>query len=136
MVPPAPGQPERLIAPEIADRYSRALNTVQKQWTQRPDWPDPVGKRGRWKEYDARQVADYVEKHFARDITHAADPDALLTVNDIAALADVTARTIRSDMSRRRLILGDPDDTTGGVKRWRADKVEQALQSRTIRYSR
>jgi hypothetical protein len=35
-----------LIAPEIAERYSRARSTVQRIWTQHPEWPAPIGKRG------------------------------------------------------------------------------------------
>ncbi|WP_378735493.1 hypothetical protein [Nocardia brasiliensis] len=127
---------QRLIAPEIAERYDRALNTVQKDWMTRGEWPPVVGKRGRWNEYDAAAVEAAVHAHFVREQPAGeGSPEDLLTVAQIAEFAKVSASSVRSDLSRGRLALGEPDDTTGGVKRWRRAKVAQAYAGRR-RYGR
>ncbi|WUI00223.1 hypothetical protein OHR68_43275 [Spirillospora sp. NBC_00431] len=118
-----------LIAPEIAERYGRATSTVQRVWTQHPEWPAPVGKRGRWNTYDAEQVDQLVRRAFLRDEpARAGDPDDLLTVNEIADYTGLSPATIRADISRDR--WRDPDETRDGVKRWRRSSVDQIIKSR------
>ncbi|MGI5216233.1 helix-turn-helix transcriptional regulator [Nocardia sp. CA-290969] len=121
---------EKLIAPEIAARYDRALTTVQKLWMPRPEWPAPAGKRGRWNEYDAAEVDQAVRAHFLRDqADEPGDPDDLLTIAQIAEHLGVAPATVRADISRRRLQLGEPDDSAG-AKRWRRRTVDAAVKGR------
>jgi hypothetical protein len=125
---PQPG--EKLIAPEIASRYDRAVTTVQKLWMPRAEWPAPVGRRGRWNEYDATEVEQAVRAHFLREEAPAAgDPDDLLTVNEIAEYLELAPGTVRADISRGRLQLGEPDDSAG-AKRWRRRTVDAAAEGR------
>ncbi|WP_203218250.1 hypothetical protein [Nocardia brasiliensis] len=98
-------------------------------------WPPAVGKRGRWNEYDAAAVDEAVRGHFVREQPADEDSEDLLTVAQIAEYARVSPSTVRSDLSRGRIDLGAPDDTTGGVKRWRRAKVAAAYAGRR-RYNR
>lgn len=112
--------PERLIAPEIAARYGRALTTVTTKWLQHPAWPEPAGKRGRYKEYDAAEVATAVQVITGQPRVPAGDPDELL---DVAAAADelgIGASTIRAYISRGQWPA--PDDETYG-KRWKRSTI-------------
>jgi hypothetical protein len=92
---------QRLITPEIAELYGRSTHTVTKAWAAHPEWPAPVGKRGRYNEYDAEQVAAFVRAHAAR---HADDlePDRLYTAQQIGDAAGISAGTIRADVSKGR----------------------------------
>ncbi|MBF6515282.1 HTH domain-containing protein [Nocardia cyriacigeorgica] len=130
MVSRTPDRRNTVTAPEIAERYGRAVTTVQKIWMPRPEWPEPVGRRGRWNEYDADQVDAAVRAHFLRE--QPADeggPDDLLTAAQIAEYLGVSPSTVRADISRGRLDLGEPDDTAG-AKRWRRRKVDAAVEGR------
>ncbi|MFI9507555.1 hypothetical protein [Nocardia sp. NPDC052566] len=110
-----------LIAPEIAERYGRALNTVQTVWMPHERWPRSIGKRGRWNAYDEAEVEQVVRSVFLRAQPTALEgaPDDLLTVPELAAAAQIAPSTLRAYISRQQVDLGDPDDETGGVKRWR-----------------
>lgn len=132
--PTTPADAEALIAPEIAARYGRELSTVQRQWMVRPDWPTPIGKRGRWNLYDAAAVDAVVRANFVRTVERRGDPDDLLTVAEIAEYTGLSPATIRADISRGR-IKREPDDNEHGVKRWRRATVDAAMAGRR-RYSR
>lgn len=123
-----------LIAPEIAERYGRATSTVQRIWTQHPEWPRPIGKRGRWNEYDPDAVDRVVRRTFLRDRPRpSGTPDDLLDINAIAEYTGLSASTIRADISRGRWRA--PDDTANGVKRWRRSTVDEIMAERR-RYQR
>lgn len=122
-------QPERLTAPEIAERYGRALSTIQTNWTQRDEWPAPVGRRGKWKEYDAAEVAAVVKRLYGREgNTGKGKPGDLLTVAEIADYTGLAASTVRADVSRGR--IGAADDESTGVKKWRRDTIDAAMATR------
>ncbi|AEW94617.1 MULTISPECIES: hypothetical protein [Streptomycetaceae] len=117
----------RLIVPEIAERYGRSADTVSKQWSTREEWPRPVGKRGRWLEYDALEVAAFVRDHVERELV-SLDPQRLYTAQEIEAATGIKAATIRADRSRGR--WPDPDDTEHGAQRWSGRAVSAVLATR------
>lgn len=123
----------RVIAPEIADRYGRALATVTQTWRKHPDWPEPVGKRGRWAEYDADEVDQVVRRLFVRELPHNGGPDDLLTIAQIADYTGLARGTIDADISRGR--WRDPDNVEHGVKRWKRSTVDEIMRGRR-RYAR
>lgn len=121
-------KPKRLITPEIAERYDRSKDTVRKQWMRHPDWPAPVGKRGRYKEYDEAAVADWVGEHAQRQEVKL-EPRRLYTAQQLEqAGVGVKAGTIRADVSRGRWPA--PDDTEHGVSRWYGSTAMRALSGR------
>lgn len=120
--------PERLIAPEIAARYSRPLSTVQTAWMPDPAWPAPAGKRGRWNEYDAAEVAAAVQAITTRPPLPDDGPGELLTIVQAAEYARLAESTIRSDISRGR--WPGPDGEAHGVKRWKRSTVAAAVARR------
>ncbi|MFD0468596.1 hypothetical protein ACFQ0B_10000 [Nonomuraea thailandensis] len=92
-----------IIAPEIAARYERALTTVTGTWRKHPAWPTPIGRRGRWAEYDAKQVDAVVRAHFLREQpAPAADPDELLTIAQLVDATGLKRGTLDADISRGR----------------------------------
>ncbi|GEC02971.1 hypothetical protein SSP24_06260 [Streptomyces spinoverrucosus] len=118
----------RLITPEIADTYGVSQHTVTKTWAQHPQWPDPVGKRGRYKEYDAQNIADFVRDHVERQAVQL-EARRLYTAQDLeAAGIGIKAATIRADLTRGR--WPKPDDTTSGVNRWTGLTVTKTLEGR------
>ncbi|WP_328439357.1 hypothetical protein OHA71_23755 [Streptomyces sp. NBC_00444] len=120
--------PARLITPEIAATYGVSIHTVTKTWAQHPAWPHSVGKRGRYKEYTAQAVADFVRDHVERQAVDL-EPRRLYTAQDLeAAGIGITAGTIRADLTRGR--WPEPDDTEGGVNRWAGITVTRALDGR------
>ncbi|MFI8531079.1 hypothetical protein ACIGMX_12600 [Streptomyces aquilus] len=120
--------PQRLIAPEIAAAYDVSPHTVRASWSQHPDWPAPVGKRGRYKEYAAEDVAAFVRDHIERQAV-TLEPRRLYTAQQLeAAGIGVTAGTIRADRTRGR--WPEPDDTENGVNRWLGATATKALQGR------
>ena len=119
---------DRLIAPEIAARYNRPLTTVQTEWMPDPAWPAAAGRRGRWNEYGAAEVAAAVEAITARAPLPPGDPDELLTVAQLADWSGLAEGTIRSYVSRG--LLPRPDDTGNGVKRWKRSTARPVLESR------
>lgn len=120
--------PERLIAPEIADRYGRALATVKDVWRKHPDWPPALGRRGRWAEYDAAAVDQLVRREFLREPPPGGDPDDLLTIADIVEYTGLKRGTVDADISRGR--IPKPDTTEHGVKRWRRATVDETMKNR------
>lgn len=118
-----------MTTPEIAEHYGRAVTTVQTGWTQHPDWPAPIGKRGRWNEYDQEAVATWVRTHATRTApTSAGDPAALLTAAEIADEHQLARATVRADISRGR--MPDPDEVRDGVRLWRRDTIAAHMARR------
>ncbi|CAL9302867.1 hypothetical protein [Streptomyces sp. SudanB91_2054] len=128
-------EPQRLITPEIADQYGVSKHTVTKTWSAHPEWPAPVDRRGRYKEYDARAVADFVRQHVDRQAV-ALEPRRLYTAQQLEdAGIGIKAATIRADLSRSRKPdqprrWPEPDDTSDGVNRWYGETVTTALTTR------
>ncbi|MET7679378.1 hypothetical protein [Streptomyces sp. NPDC005423] len=117
-----------MIAPEIAETYGVSIHTVTKSWAQHPAWPAPAGKRGRYKEYEAANVADFIRDHVERQAV-TLEPERLYTAQDLeAAGVGVKAGTIRADLARGR--WPEPDDTDNGVNRWYGATVTRALDRR------
>ncbi|WP_234329566.1 MULTISPECIES: hypothetical protein [Streptomycetaceae] len=117
-----------MITPEIAERYGVSEHTVRKSWTQHPEWPTPKGKRGRFKEYGADDVAAWVREHVQRAAVEL-EPNRLYTAQQLdEAGIGVKAGTIRADVSRGRWPA--PDDEEHGVKRWRGATAMAAVASR------
>lgn len=122
-------QRKGIIAPEIAELYGRALTTVTGTWRNHPDWPAPVGRRGRYVEYDRAAVDAVVRAHFLRETPESTgDPDDLLTIADIVEHTGLKRGTVDADISRGR--MPPPDDTKDGVKRWRRATIDTAMQGR------
>lgn len=117
-------QPD-LIAPEIAAHYDVALTTVQRSWTQHPDWPEATGRRGKWKTYPADAVAAWVQEHRAPEELPVGNPDDLLTVKQVAEYIGRAESTVRADISRNR-IKREPDVIRDGVKYWRRSTIDAA----------
>ena len=118
----------RLITPEIAEQYGVSIHTVTKAWPRHPDWPDSVGKRGRYKEYDAQAIADFVHDHVERQAV-TLEPRRLYTAQQLEdAGVGIKAGTIRADLTRGR--WPEPDDTVGGVNCWYGATATQALAGR------
>src|ERR1039457_2065952 len=118
----------RLIAPEVAARYGRPLTTIQTEWMPDPAWPAAIGKRGRWNEYDAAEVAAAVQAITGRPQLPEGDPDELLDIGQAAAHAGISPSTIRADLSRGRWPA--PDDGKHGVKRWKRSTVTTVMEGR------
>lgn len=119
--------PEGIIAAEIAAKYGCSLVTVRR-WMTTDEWPAPIGKRGRWLEFDAAEVEGYVARE-AGD----GDPNELLTPAQIAQHTKLAPGTVRSDISRGR--FGEPDEDKAGVKRWKRSTIDEKLAGRR-RYRR
>ncbi|WP_406365267.1 hypothetical protein [Streptomyces sp. NBC_00645] len=118
----------RLITPEIAEKYGVNPHTVTKTWAQHPQWPAPSGKRGRYKEYAAQDIADFVRDHIERQAV-SLEPRRLYTAQELEdAEIGIKAGTIRADLTRGR--WPEPDDTEHGVKRWYGTTAAKALASR------
>ncbi|MFE5868789.1 hypothetical protein ACFQ6V_09060 [Streptomyces roseifaciens] len=122
MLPP-PGE----TVAEIADRHSCSVPTV-KRWTRHPQWPAPLGKRGKWYEYDPAAVDAWVQDYRSRPAVDL-EPKRLYTVQQLQdAGAGVTASTISADLSRGR--WPEPDSTDGGTNRWYGSTVTAVLSKR------
>ncbi|MFE2046378.1 hypothetical protein ACFXAZ_36750 [Streptomyces sp. NPDC059477] len=117
-----------LINPEIATKYGVSIHTVTKSWSQHPEWPAPAGKRGRYKEYAAQDIADFVRTHVDRP-TVTLERRRLYTAQQLEeAGIGITAGTIRADLARDR--WPEPDDTEDGVNRWRGQTAMAAMTGR------
>jgi len=119
---------------EIAARIGRPVTTIRNTWARHPEWPAPVGKRGRWNEYDRRAVDDWISRNVKRQAVEL-EPDRLYTAQQLEdAGVGVSATTIRADLSRSRKggprRWPEPDDTTGGVNRWYGRTAAAALANR------
>ncbi|MET7944367.1 hypothetical protein [Streptomyces sp. NPDC005302] len=118
----------RLIVPEIADTYGVSKDTVTKSWSQHPDWPAHVDKRGRFYEYDAEHIADFVRAHVQREPV-TLEPTRLYTAKQLEdAGIGIKAATVRADRTRGRWPA--PDDTANGVNRWTGATAMRAIEGR------
>lgn len=119
----APHTPGETLA-EAAARHGRSLDTARNHWSRHPDWPAPLGKRGRAHVYDPAAVDAFVARQLP-DLEAA----RLYTARDLeAAGLGIKAATIRADQSKGR--WPEPDDTTGGANRWYGSTVKAALAGR------
>ncbi|MFJ6841364.1 helix-turn-helix transcriptional regulator [Streptomyces griseoluteus] len=119
--------PPRLTAPQIAQKYERALTTVMTDWTQRATFPDPVGRSGRHYTYDAQAVAAYVRDYVDRPGVEL-EADRLYTAREIEALTGIKASTIRADKKRGR--WPQPDGISGRADVWLGSTVTTTLNGR------
>ncbi|MGV4984533.1 helix-turn-helix transcriptional regulator [Streptomyces sp. NRAIS4] len=112
---------------EIAARHSRAKLTIRNQWARHPDWPEPIGKRGKLLLFDPAAVDQFVTDHIERSPTVLEDR-RLYTAREIEQLTGITAATIRADRSKGR--WPGPDDTSTRAHRWYGATVTEALAAR------
>ncbi|MFF7966736.1 hypothetical protein ACFZC3_15390 [Streptomyces sp. NPDC007903] len=119
--------PQRLTAPQIAQKYGRKLTTITTDWTQRPAFPDSIGRDGQHKTYDAQAVADFVRDHIDRP-TVEWETDRLYTAKEIEGLTGIKAATIRADKNRGR--WPQADDTSGRADKWLGSTITTALSGR------
>lgn len=123
-----------LTRPEMAARYKVSERTVRR-WCAEPDWPAPIGKRGKFEEYDREQADAAAARRQQRAEPVDAGP-RLLTTTEIAQLYHLDPGTVRGyASSTARNILGDPDAVRDGVKLYRADRVAVIMAGRR-RYRR
>ncbi|MBE4783926.1 hypothetical protein [Streptomyces caniscabiei] len=121
-------QPQGETLPEIAARHGRAYDTLRAQWSRHPAWPDPIGKRGRFKIYDPTAVDRVIAEHFERQAAEL-EPARLYTAQELEdAGIGIKAGTIRADLTRNR--WPEPDDTGNGVNRWTGQTVMTAMTGR------
>ncbi|MFI1535546.1 helix-turn-helix transcriptional regulator [Streptomyces anandii] len=123
MIEPPQGETLR----EIAARHGRAYDTLRNHWSRHPDWPAPIGKRGRAKTYDPAAVDRVIRDHFARPSTDL-EGRRLYTAREIEQLTGISAATIRADRSLGRWPA--PDDTSSRAHRWYGSTITQALEGR------
>lgn len=117
-----------LTLSEIAAMHDRSLSTI-KLWSADPDWPEPIGKRGKWNLYPAARVAGLVRARTQREVQPSVgQPDELLDINAAAAEAGISHRTLRADLTRGR--WPEPDDESGGTKRWKRSTVIATMAGR------
>ncbi|GGJ81975.1 hypothetical protein GCM10011583_11840 [Streptomyces camponoticapitis] len=118
---------------EIAARHGRAYNTLRTVWSRHPDWPEPIGKRGRSYVYDSAAVDKVVAEHFARDAVEL-EPLRLYTARQIAEATGISAATIRADQAKTRADgtprWPAPDDTSGPANRWYGKTISHAFSKR------
>jgi predicted DNA-binding transcriptional regulator AlpA len=122
---------ENLTQPEIAARYGVSEATI-RLYRRQPQWPAPVGKRGRSQEYDAAEV-DTAMRALSRAPIPNGDPDELLDARQAAAEADITPSALYADASRGR--WPEPDDEQHGAKRWKRSTIVAHMAGRR-RYAR
>ncbi|MEU0937622.1 hypothetical protein [Embleya sp. NPDC005971] len=115
----------RLTTTEIATKYGRSLSTVQTDWTQHSEWPEPVGKRGKWFVYDAEAVERVVREHLGRPATTGLDPGTLYTLQEAADALGTTYGALRSHKSRNKALYEPADDDENGVDRWYGARLER-----------
>ena len=118
---------------EIARKYDRAASTVARVWSQHPQWPNPIGKRGRSNEYDPQAVDAVVCAHFLREPTNNIDPGRLYTASEAADACGLAFSTVRADITRRR--WREPDEVRDGIPMWRGSTLQDLMAKRQRRTS-
>lgn len=86
---------------EIAAKYERSVSTIRQQWATHPDWPKPIGKRGRLLEFSVDQVHALAVAHFLPPLPPEGDPDELLTLAEIAERTGKPLSTLESYAHRK-----------------------------------
>lgn len=112
---------------EIAARHGRAVTTVRNQWARHPQWPEPIGRRGRHLIFDPAAVDQVIADHIERP-TAALEDRRLYTAREIEEATGISAATIRADRSKGR--WPEPDDDSGRAHRWYGATVTQLLAER------
>ncbi|MEU8760661.1 hypothetical protein [Streptomyces sp. NPDC048659] len=121
--PPPAGETVR----EIAARYGRAETTVTTHWVPHPEWPEPLGRRGRAYVYDPAAVDRVVSEHLARPAVEL-EPRREYSAAEIEAATGVSAGAIRADKSKGRWPA--PDGRRGRADVWLGATVLDALKGR------
>ncbi|MFE6362959.1 helix-turn-helix transcriptional regulator [Streptomyces sp. NPDC057806] len=119
--------PEGETYADIAARHGRSEAHVRNVWARRPQWPGPIGRRGRHLIFDPAAVDEAVTDHIGRPAVHL-EPHRLYTAKEIEAATGITAATIRADRAKGRWPA--PDDTSSRAHRWKGETVTQALAGR------
>lgn len=129
-----------LTAPEIAQKYGVTVHAITKdwvvEWRKTPGAPRPIGKRGRYNEYDPGEVEKWVRQNRSRPQggpIYTRDPEGLLTAAEIAEEAGLSENTVRSDLSRGRLTPKEGDVVKDGTKLWRRGSIAAQLRRRRSR---
>lgn len=122
-----------ITIPEIAAKYDRDRATVSRKWARHTLWPEPVGRRGRFLEYDAAAVDQVVRSHLVRDEIDV-EPRRLYTTKEAAEALRVSYATVRSYISRD--LFPTPDDVRDGVKLWRGSTLDQYNSGRRAHRAR
>lgn len=86
---------------EIAAKYERSPSTIRQQWATHPDWPTPIGKRGRSLEFSADQVNALAVAEFLPPEPPEGDPDELMTLSEIADRTGKPLSTLESYAHRQ-----------------------------------
>jgi predicted DNA-binding transcriptional regulator AlpA len=121
-----PGPAGETLA-EIAARTATPPTTVQKTWRRHPEWPAPVGRRGRAATYDPAAVDAWLAAHVRRPVPKL-KPGRLYTAAEIAAATGISAATIRADVHKGRWPRAD--DTTERAHRWYGGTVRSVVRDR------
>lgn len=123
---------EPVTVADIARLYRRSARVVREKWVRTDAWQSTVrvvGKRGRWRLYDADDVEAFARQRVwlpPRDTD--VPPGRLLDQAAIAEYTGIDISAVWSDVSRGR--LGEPDDTRDGVRRWKRSTVDEHLWAR------
>lgn len=112
---------------EIAARHGRAETTIRNRWARHPNWPESVGKRGKFLLFAPAAVDRFVAEHLDRQAAEL-EPHRLYTAREIGQLTGITAATIRAERSKGR--WPEPDDHSGRAHRWYGATVARALEGR------
>ncbi|MGP4085476.1 helix-turn-helix transcriptional regulator [Streptomyces sp. KR55] len=112
---------------EIAARHGRAEATVRNRWARHPEWPAPIGKRGKQLLFDPAAVDQVIHEHIERPPA-TLEPRRLYTAKEIEALTGVTAATIRAERSKGH--WPPADDTSSRAHRWYGATITTALAGR------
>jgi hypothetical protein len=126
---PRPG----ITPAEIAAKYQRSEHTVADYWAVHPEWPAPVGKRGRAAEYDPDAVEAVVRRLFLHDPADIA-PGKLYTVAEAAEVLGIKPGTVRSAKSRGRWPAAD--EVRDGVELWSGRTLAGVAATRARRGAR
>lgn len=130
---PPPGR-DGVTFSEIAAHYGKSARYVtgNPRWGRHPEWPAPLGKRGRSFEYAPDAVAAFVAAHHTREPAPL-EPARLYTVTEIATATDVQPVTIWADISRDRWPSPDEVSEDGTKLWWGATVIEHLAKRRSYR---
>lgn len=113
---------------EIASRYGREYETLRRDWSRHPAWPEPIGTGPHGAHlYDPAAVDAVIAKHFAREAV-ALEPTRLYSLKEIEAVTGIKPATVRADVNKGRWPA--PDDTSTRANRWLGATVTEAVAKR------
>lgn len=118
---------------EIAERYGRTHATIVKTWRKNPLWPKrPVGKRGKYLEWDPEAIARVAEYEMPPKVKPG-DDDAYVTDREVCEMFDPPIRpgTLRSYKSRGQWIKPDAEKSAElGADVYRRGDARKAIEQR------